>query len=175
MKRTCCTLMICLLFSASSLFSASLVDTHGALKVSGNQIVGSKDNQPVQVAGMSLYWSVWGGERYYNADLVNWLVDDWNITLIRCAMAGEPRSTNGQQGYLADPEGQKSLLKGYRCRYSKRIYVIVDWHDHKKRKCKSAKTFFCRDGTDYSALLILWEIWNEPGNTGGSGDKGADT
>jgi endoglucanase len=178
MKRTCCTLMICLLFSASSLFSASPVDTHGALKVSGNQIVGSKDNQPVQVAGMSLYWSVWGGERYYNADLVNWLVDDWNITLIRCAMAVEPRSTNGQQGYLADPEGQKSLLKKViDAAIARGIYVIVDWHDHNANaNVNQAKTFFAEMAQTYSSTPnIIWEIWNEPDNTGGSGDKGADT
>ena len=118
-----------------------------------------------------LYWSVWGG-RYYNADLVNWLVDDWNITLIRCAMAVEPRSTNGQQGYLADPEGQKSLLKKViDAAIARGIYVIVDWHDHNANaNVNQAKTFFAEIAQTYSSTPnIIWEILNEPNNTGGSG------
>ena len=49
------------------------VETHGRLRVEGNQIVG-EHGEPVQLMGMSHYWSVWGPRKYYNKDVVRWLV-----------------------------------------------------------------------------------------------------
>lgn len=166
------------LLAASSLYSSSPVDTHGALAVTGNRIVGAKDNQPVQVAGMSLYWSIWGGEKYYNRQVVEWLIKDWNITLIRCAMAIESNNTTGMKGYLADPEGQKNLVKAVvDAAIDAGIYVIVDWHDHNANlNVNQAKAFFSEMAQTYAGVPnIIWEIWNEPEDKNGTGAKNVDT
>ena len=80
------TVLSVILMSVFPLFALSPVATHGTLKVSQGKIIGTNDNEPVQLAGMSLFWSLWEGERFYNKKVVNWLVDDWNITVIRAAL-----------------------------------------------------------------------------------------
>lgn len=45
-----------------------------------------RHGDPVVLRGMSLFWSQWQPQ-YYNASAVRWLRDDWNINVIRVAMA----------------------------------------------------------------------------------------
>lgn len=174
----CATLLI-----TTHLFAATPVEIHGAMIVNGNKIVGAKDNKPVQVAGMSLYWSKWGGERFYNAQSVNWLVQDWKITLIRAAMGVESNgTTQTNKGYLTDPARQINYVKTViDAAIANGIYVIVDWHDHNANKhADSAKIFFGELANMYkNTPNIIWEIWNEPNDTAGTGTikngKSADT
>ncbi|MFW6334597.1 MAG: cellulase family glycosylhydrolase [Desulfosalsimonas sp.] len=102
------------------------IDVHGELRVEGNQIVG-ESGEPAQLMGMSLYWSIWGGERFYNRDVVTWLVEDWNIDLIRASMGVE----EGAQGYIHDKEEQTKMVDSViTAAVDNGIYVIVDWHTH---------------------------------------------
>ena len=66
----------------------TVVQKHGQLRVQGNRIV-DQSGAPVQLRGMSLYWSQWI-PKYYTANTVRWLRDDWKITVIRAAMAVNP-------------------------------------------------------------------------------------
>src|SRR5687767_13421698 len=66
-----------------------------ALKVQGNLIV-DEEGKPVQLRGMSLFWSQWIG-KYYNAEAIHWLKQDWNCSIVRAAMAIE------YGGYLTQP------------------------------------------------------------------------
>jgi endoglucanase len=159
-----------------ALSATTPVEKSGAMAVAGNKIVG-KDGKPVQVTGMSLYWSVWGGEDYYNKSAVDWLVKDWKINLIRAAIAAEPNDARGR-GYMGDPAGQLRNAKTVvDAAIANGIYVIVDWHDHNANKhVKEAKAFFEEMGKAYgNTPNVIWEIWNEPDNRGGSGPKGEDT
>ena len=54
------------------------VDVHGKLGVSGNRIV-DQNNQAVSFAGNSMFWSneFFGAERFYNANVVASLKEDW--------------------------------------------------------------------------------------------------
>merc|ERR1719330_1030473 len=75
--------------------AGSVVERHGTLSVSGNKIV-DKNGDPVLLRGMSLFWSQWMPQ-YWNRAAIEWLVSDWKITLIRCAMGIE------HGGYLENP------------------------------------------------------------------------
>lgn len=150
-----------LLFLLLSLgtFARTPVDRHGPLRVDGGRIVDRHGNPP-QLRGISFSWSVWGGRKYYSPQVVDWLVDDFRVSLIRVSMAVEPK-----EGYLTDPEGQKKLVTAVIDQAVKRgIYVLIDWHDHHADKNQeAARLFFAEMARRYRGVPnIIYEIWNEP-------------
>lgn len=173
-SRTSCLLVLAAALSASA---ATPVELHGALKTSGSQIVGSRDGAPVQVAGPSLYWSVWGGQNYYNRAAIDWVVKDWKATVVRAAMAVDVNQTR-DKGYLQGAAAQVQLVKTVvDAAIANGIYVIVDWHDHDANlHVTQAKEFFEAMGQAYgSSPNVIWEIWNEPESKNGTGTNGKDT
>jgi endoglucanase len=131
----------------------------GAVKVSGNKILDYKGN-PLQLRGISLSWSIWGGQKYYNTEVIDWLIDDFKINVIRLAMAIEP---NG--GYLQFPDKQKQFITDLTDHAIKRgIYVVIDWHDHHANiNIKESKEFFVEMAKKYKGVPnVMYEIWNEP-------------
>jgi endoglucanase len=135
------------------------VNSHGALKVEGGKILDSH-NKPAQLRGISLSWSVWGGRKYYNPEVVQWLKKDFKINLLRVSMAVEPDG-----GYLKDPIGQEKLITAViDAALKEGIYVLIDWHDHHANvNVKEAKSFFKKMSAKYSGVPnVIYEIWNEP-------------
>lgn len=135
------------------------VERHGFLKTMGNRIV-DQHGAPPQLRGISFSWSIWGGKKYYNSEVVDWLVDDFNVSLIRLSMAIEPDG-----GYLQQPDEQAALIRQLTARAIKRgIYVIIDWHDHNADKnLAQAKDFFAHMARLYAGTPnVIYEIWNEP-------------
>ena len=97
--------------------TVSAVKNHGALHVSGNKILDQHGKQP-QLKGISLSWSIWEGKKYYNPDVISWLVSDFKANIIRVSMAVEP-----DDGYLRNPDGQKKNKKNRKLKKS-----IPDFH-----------------------------------------------
>jgi endoglucanase len=127
------------------------------LKVSGTHIVNDKQ-EPVQLKGMSLFWSQWSTD-FWNASAVNSLVDDWRSTVVRAPMGVE------EGGYLTNPEAEKARVKTVVDAAIKRgIYVIIDWHDHNATlHQEQAKAFFGEMATEYGDTPnVIFEIFNEP-------------
>ncbi|HEV8504438.1 MAG TPA: glycoside hydrolase family 5 protein [Chitinophagaceae bacterium] len=127
------------------------------LKVQGNLIVG-EDGKPVQLQGMSLFWSQWIG-KYYNAKAIRWLKHDWNCTIVRAAMAVE------YDGYLTQPGlEQKKVFTVIDAAVKEGLYVIVDWHDHHgEDHLIEAKQFFATVAKRYGHLPnVIYETYNEP-------------
>ena len=89
------------------IIDSSFVTQNGLLTVSGNKIV-NKNNKPISLAGNSFFWSNdnWGGERFYNSSIVNWLKTDWNTKIVRAAMGVEDPG-----GYLDNKQSNKEKLK----------------------------------------------------------------
>ena len=138
------------------------VERHGKLRVSGNRIVGEHGN-PVQLMGMSHYWSVWGPEKYYNKEVVSWLVKDWKIDLIRASMAVEINQAGQNKGWLFDKERQTAMVEAVvEAAIANGIYVLVDWHTHHLHT-EPAREFFGYMAKKYGKYPnLIWETFNEP-------------
>lgn len=170
MRNVLAVAMACTM--AGSLFAATPVETHGELKVTGNKIV-DKTDEPTQIVGPSLFWSVWGGENFYNKDVVDWVAKDWKASVIRAAIGIEPAG-----GYLTDSAAQiNNAIAVIDAAIENGMYVIVDWHDHNANlNVLKAKEFFGTLSEKYGDIPnLIWEIWNEPEKTNGTGTNGLDT
>ncbi len=137
------------------------VSVHGKLKVSGTKIQ-DQNNQVVSFAGSSMFWSNegWGAEKYYNADIVNWLADDWDASIVRAAMGVED---NG--GYLSNAGANKARVKAVvDAAIARGLYVIIDWHSHHAEDYEAeAIAFFQEMAETYgNTPNVIYEIYNEP-------------
>jgi endoglucanase len=136
---------------------SSVVGRYGQLAVQGNKIV-DKNGNPVVLRGMSLYWSQWKGQ-FYNSSCVRWLRDDWNISILRAAMAVE------SGGYLTNPSVEKAKVVAVvdAC-INLGIYVIIDWHDHHAHLHQAQSVaFFEEMAAKYRSYPnVIYEIYNEP-------------
>lgn len=145
----------------SAIAQMTVVQKYGQLRVSGNRIV-DKNGSPVQLRGMSLYWSQWI-PKYYTYNTVKWLRDDWKITVIRAAMG-----INGSNdGYLVNPTAEKNkVIAVVDAAIQLGVYVIIDWHDHNAHNSRAqAQAFFAEMAQRYgNSPNVLYETWNEPLN-----------
>lgn len=135
------------------------VKQHGALHVRNGKML-DRRGLPPQLRGISLSWSVWGGKKYYNPEVVRWLKSDFKINLLRVAMAVEP-----QGGYLQQPELQEKMVTSViDAAIDQGIYVLIDWHDHHANvNLQASKDFFRRVSKKYAGVPnVIYEIWNEP-------------
>jgi len=92
--------------------------------------VGS-NGQPVQLVGMSLFWSSCGeGEGFYNRETVNSLKCSWNSNVVRAAM-GVEYSGCQRPGYLDAPNVELAKVEAVvKAAIELDMYVILDFHDH---------------------------------------------
>ncbi len=135
---------------------AQPVVIHGQLHVEGVQLK-DKNNDAVVLRGMSFGWHNWW-PRFYNADVVKWLREDWDCSVVRAAMGVEPEGA-----YLDKPEWSvekiKAVINGA---LREGIYVIIDWHCHNIR-LEEAKKFFTEMAKAYGKYPnVIYEIFNEP-------------
>lgn len=149
--------------------TSSPVALHGQLSVKGGKVVDAV-GRPTTLRGMSLFWSQTDeGGKYYNTKAVNWLVTDWNASLVRAAMAvvGYDAQWGGhpEKAYVSDSAGQMKLVRTVvDAAIANGIYVIVDWHDDDAPShLEKAKSFFKTMSELYGDKPnVIWEIWNEP-------------
>ena len=145
---------------------AGPVSFYGEMQVNGNCIYGERTNTPVQVKGISLFWSIWGGEKFWNCGAVNTLVDEWDIELIRAPMSVE--NNNGWDfGYLHENGKTKQIAfmeTVVETAIARDIYVIVDYHSHyADQNIETAIEFFSYMAEKYGHYdNVIFEIYNEP-------------
>ena len=137
------------------------VSIHGALSVSGTHIV-DQNNNIVSFAGNSFFWSNtgFGAENFYNANVVDWLQEDWNATIVRAAMGVDEFG-----GYLSDPQGNKARVEAIvDAAIANGMYVIIDWHSHHAEDFQDeAIAFFEEMAQTYgNTPNVIYEIYNEP-------------
>ena len=137
----------------------SVVQKHGQLRVQGNRIV-DQAGAPVQLRGMSLFWSQWV-PKYYTAGTVKWLRDDWKVTVVRAAMAVKP------DGYEKNPAAERDkVIAVVDAAIESGIYVIIDYHAHTAHEnLPLARAFFADMARRYgNSPNVLYEPYNEPLN-----------
>jgi endoglucanase len=139
--------------------AATPVQQHGLLKAAGNKIV-DKTDTPVRLVGMSLFWPVWGGERFFTKEVVDWLVTDWKCTLLRAPVAVDPKG-----GYLDNAGASKARVREVvDAAIANGVYVLIDWHEeHADQHVEQAQAFFEDMAKSYGDKPnVIFEIWNEP-------------
>jgi endoglucanase len=136
-----------------------IVGQHGRLRVKGNRVVDQR-GQPIQLRGMSWFWSQWTD--FYVAKNVDVMVDDWKATLVRAALGVE-----NDGGYLQNPQANVAKVRTLVDRAIERgVYVIIDWHDHHAQDHKAQAISFFREmaQTYGKEPHVIFEIYNEPMN-----------
>jgi len=158
MKNIFLTLAFSVVINAL-LFGQTPVAKNGALHIENGKIVNQHGVEP-QLRGVSFSWSVWAGRKYYKPEVVDWLVKDFKVSIIRIAMAVQPA-----HGYLTQPDSQKNMVIGLVDEAIKDgIHVLIDWHDHNSNQhIPQAKAFFAEMSKKYAGVPnVIYEIWNEP-------------
>ena len=146
----------------TALTAQTPVAKNGALHVANGKIV-NKDGVEPQLRGISFSWSIWAGRKYYNPEVVDWLVKDFKVSIIRVAMAVQP-----DHGYLQEPDQQKKLVITLVDEAIKDgIYVLIDWHDHNGNlHTAQSQAFFADIAKKYAGVPnVIYEVWNEPAIT----------
>jgi endoglucanase len=101
--------------------------------------------------------------KYWNEDVVRWLVWDWKVSVVRLAMAADP--SPGLRGYLDEPLEQKKLVETVvEAAIDVGIYAIIDWHTYNATPHEwKAKRFFGEMASKYGRYPnVLFEPFNEP-------------
>jgi hypothetical protein len=137
------------------------VSYFGEMQKNGNRLHGSKTKKPMQVKGMSLFWSIWGGENFYTDESVSALATEWNVEIVRPAIAVEKDLSS----YVFEPAHQMGLAETViESAIKNDIYVIVDFHTHSAEWYEDeAKVFFGQLAQKYGACdNVIFELYNEP-------------
>ena len=166
-------------FDNIGLYLGNACGTAGAGQGGGNEGVGSENitsivpittdgNQVLfggkrgSLAGNSLFWSNdgWGGEKYYNANIVRELKTQWNSKLIRAALGVEAPG-----GYIESPASNQAKVEAViDAAIANDMYVIIDWHSHEAENyTQQSIQFFKEMATKYGSYdNVIYEIYNEP-------------
>ncbi len=141
-------------------FSQTIVERHGQLSVKGASIK-DKCGDIAQLKGMSFFWHLWDGSKYWNADVVKWLRDDWKVEIVRAPIG--VTSEGNCCDYIGDSTKTlhqlRALVNGA---ITHGIYIIIDFHTH-HNFTKEAKIFFNQVSKEFgNHPNIIYEVWNEP-------------
>ncbi|HWO10105.1 MAG TPA: glycoside hydrolase family 5 protein, partial [Polyangiaceae bacterium] len=161
-------------------FNAPPPDRATVPQVALPQVVGSQvqfGGPNTSVAGPSLFWSNgrYGMDRFYNADVVDWVAQDWGARIVRAAMAVDDDRPGGETpvdqlgGYVTRKfDSTLNVKRVVNAAISNGIYVIIDWHAHRaEQNTQAAVEFFGEMAATYGAYEnVIYEIYNEPANTG---------
>ena len=124
----------------------------------GNQVL--IGGQTGSLAGNSFYWTNFNGSVYYNRNVVSWLKEDWNTTIVRAAMGIQEFN-----GFLSNPTlNRNAVIDLVEAAIAEDIYVIIDWHSHSAENNRNeAIQFFSEMAERYGDNEhVLFEIYNEP-------------
>ncbi len=139
------------------------VGRHGALRVEGTQLV-DEAGAPVQLKGVSTMWLNWEDRYSTNKAGLQWMRDNWGITVIRAAMGVEEENS-----YLVNPTGMTEMVRQVvRNAIDLGLYVVIDWHAHAaQNNVTQAQQFFRQMAEEFGQYPnVLYETYNEPlGNT----------
>ena len=167
-------LLIAALLAASAFGRVGPVSQYGQLMAGKNssnkgQIYGSckgvSDGNEVAVQGMSLFWSISSdvGSPFWTADIVNGLVQNQNIQIVRAPMGVDEDWGSGN--YFSKEGYYQGLMNTVvQAAIDNDIYVIVDYHSHKASdNLDNARKFFGYMAQKWGGYdNVIFEVFNEP-------------
>lgn len=157
-----------------------VVSRYGCLGANGS--VKDQSGRTVSLMGPSLYWSC-ETPLWWCKETVNYLVDQYNIQIIRLPVAiapcgvggivspGNPPDTWNENCYYYRPEYTKALVdEVVKAAIENDIYVIIDFHEHYAENWMSqAMEFFTYFATKWGEYPnVMYEIYNEPFSDNGT-------
>jgi endoglucanase len=135
------------------------VGRHGQLRVQGTDLVDASGAR-VQLKGISSMWLNWE-DRYSTSKAgLQWMRDNWNITVFRAAMGVEPEGA-----YLENRQATLAQLRQVvHNAIDLGVYVMIDWHDHNAHLNQAASLeFFTEIAAEFGGFPhVLYETFNEP-------------
>ena len=142
------------------LFSAYSIADVPSLSVNGSQIL--VGNQHIGLSGNAFFWSneSYGAERFYNANVVNWLKTDWNANIVRASMGVEEYG-----GYISHPRENRARVEAIvDAAIAEDMYVIIDWHTHHAELYEDEAVIFFQDMAEKYGEYenVIYEVYNEP-------------
>lgn len=147
--------------TASSPTGSTPAAYYGPLRIRDGKVVSARNCQPVQLQGLSFFWSNsgWGQEYWWSKEHVTDFVQNWKVELLRAAMG-----VDDQGGLLSDENNKWRLMAVVDAAIEQGIYVIIDFHSHHAHEHTDvAKSFFREMAEKYGAYdNVLFEIYNEP-------------
>lgn len=154
MKRIIVTLIAAVLCTLLTAQNQTVVEKYGLLQVN-NAHVTDKNGQFISLFGNSLFWSIsgWGGDKFYNEDVVKFLKEDWNSSIVRATVANI-----GSAGEVAKMKAVVDACIAHG------LYVIIDYHTHTAQNfTNQAVAFFEEMARTYGTYdNVIYEIFNEP-------------
>jgi aryl-phospho-beta-D-glucosidase BglC (GH1 family) len=135
------------------------VGLHGQLHVQGTALV-DKSGSPVQLKGISTMWLNWEDRYSTSKTGLQWMRDNWKVSVFRAAMGVEPDGA-----YLSNPEQALTRLRQVvHNAIDLGVYVIIDWHDHHANENQAAAVaFFSKIAAEFGQFPnVLYETFNEP-------------
>ena len=143
----------------ASIDPSTPVGIHGQLRVQGTDLVDQNGNA-VQLKGISTMWLNWEDKYSTSKAGLQWMRDNWNITLYRAAMGVEPEGA-----YLQNREATLAQLRQVvHNAIDLGVYVLIDWHDHNAHlNTAQAIEFFSLIAEEFGQFPhVLYETFNEP-------------
>jgi len=138
------------------------VEKFGALSIQNGKLIDSKGRK-IALSGVSHFWSNngYGQEDIYNAEIVDYLSQEWKASLFRAAMGVDAKG-----GYLDDKSNEERARIVIDAAIDNGAYIIIDWHSHHAEDHPDAAIdFFTRMAKIYGDKPnIIYEIYNEPLN-----------
>ena len=127
------------------------------MQANGNKIIGSKTNNPMQVKGMSFFWSNWSTHMYSSTN-VDRMVDEFKCEMIRCPFGVDD---NGNPYSPSDEAKYREVIEEA---IERDIYVIIDWHSHGAHNNVNAAKDFLDSSCFGKYDNVIFEVFNEPTN-----------
>jgi hypothetical protein len=160
-----------------------VVSKHGDLNTSKGY-VGDASGNKVCLMGTSLFWSC-SAPLWWSKETIDYLVDKYNIQVIRLPAAIAPCGSDAQTSCKREPyvDTWNKDCYYWRPEYTRRlvdevvkaaiendIYVIIDFHEHKAQDWTAlAQEFFAYFAKKWGKYPnVMYEIFNEPVDDNGT-------
>ncbi len=133
------------------------VEYYGQMQARGNKIIGATTKNPMQVKGMSFFWSHWS-DKYWNQEYVDYMVDEYGCEVVRTAYSV------WDDGVPCEGAYEDQVRRVVKAAIKSGVYVIVDWHSHgAENNTQEAFNFFQTMAKEFGAYdNVAFELYNEP-------------